>query len=116
MIRILILVCIMASIPLSSLAQANEIAFVMGGTSSPDSSTPFPTATTRTPLKIGSGITYESVFAHRLINAPIVSAYLELPIVGTPSRTISAINVATRDFSSIFFTPAMKINCVYAAG
>src|SRR5262249_47455923 len=63
----------------------------------------------RSPLKIGTGVTYESVFAHRLFSGGIASLYLELPLAGTPSRTISAINVATQDFSSIFFTPSLKL-------
>src|SRR5262249_10749254 len=116
MIRIAMLVCVMALVPASSLAQANEFAFVVGGTASPDSSIPFPNISTRTPLKIDTGITYEGVFSHRLLNFGVVSAYLELPIVGSPSRTITAQNIATRDFSSIFFTPSLKLKLWPVAG
>ncbi|HEX7959083.1 MAG TPA: hypothetical protein VF493_04160 [Terriglobales bacterium] len=114
--RILLLLCVFGSIASNCPAQSNELAFVIGGTVSPDSSTPFPTTSTRTPLKISSGITYETVYARRLFNVHIGSGYLELPIVGTPSRTVTAINVATRDFSSIFFTPSLKLKLRPVAG
>ncbi|MFL6438442.1 MAG: outer membrane protein [Terriglobales bacterium] len=114
--KITVLVIAIAMAVPRTLAQANEFAVVIGGAASPNSSTPFPSASTRTPLKIGSGITYEGVFAHLLLDVRAVSAYLELPIAGTPSRTVSGINVATRDFSSVLFTPSLKLQLRPLAG
>src|SRR5262249_3358122 len=58
---------------------------------------------------------YEGVIAHRIENLHLASFYLELPVVGIPSRTVrhatllpGSANVF-QSYSSIFFTPGLRL-------
>ena len=98
-----------------SSAQSNDIGFLAGGIFTSDKSpaigvgtctinNPFCGATVTTPTRIS----YEGVFAHRLINLHLASLHLELPIVGTPTRTLEQ-GGFRQDYSTIFFTPGLRL-------
>ncbi len=101
-------------VPVSGFAQGNEIGFVVGGTTSPNSGIPFSVIgqaiSSTANLQFGTGITYEGVLAHRLLNAHIASIYLELPVLGSPNRDLNSNNYGNiGSFSSIFVTPSLKL-------
>src|SRR5215510_16135862 len=104
-----------------SFAQSNEIGFLVGGTLSPNTdhvsgvaciaNDPNCAASNHT----SGQISYEGVIAHRIENLHLASFYLELPVVGIPSRTVrhatllpGSTNVF-QSFSSIFFTPGLRL-------
>jgi hypothetical protein len=95
-------------------AQSNELGVLFGSTLAPDATPSIGVATCviggncTTPIKTHSGITYEGVFAHRVFNAHVASVYVEFPIVGSSDRNIRQ-GVFVRNFSSIFFTPGLKL-------
>ncbi len=101
-------------IPICGYAQGNEIGLVVGGTTSPNASIPFSVIgqgiSNAANLQFGTGVTYEGVLAHRLVNAHIASIYLELPVVGSPDRDLNSNNYGNiGSFSSIFVTPSLKL-------
>lgn len=106
-------VLLLLSIPVFS--QANEIGVLAGGIFTSDKTpatgvgtcslnNPFCGATVHTPTRIS----YEGILAHRLVNLHIASLHLELPIVGTPTRTLEQGGLR-QDFSTIYFTPGLRL-------
>ena len=116
-----------------ALAQKNEVSFVAGGTFSPDTTgTSFAPgvgtcvitnpncASQRFSAGIETKAGFEGTFAHRFLDAHAASLYVELPVLGVPDREVHVPNntilslptfpLATPlDFSSIFFTPSLKV-------
>ena len=110
-------------------AQENEVSLSLGGTFTPGSHTFqefFPAFCTFTNPNcisivdrnhINSQISYEGVFARRVIQTRVASFHVELPVLGIPSRTLgsSAFIIpgfgaasTRRDFSSVFITPSFR--------
>lgn len=98
--------------------QANDVAISVGGMSGPD--VPFPigvgTCVNPDPLqrcnaavKTTDKITYEGTFGHRLVNLHLVSFHLDVPVLGTPTRTIKQ-GLFRQDFSSVFVTPGLRVS------
>lgn len=96
--------------------QANEIGVLVGGIFTSDSTppigvgtctigNPFCGQTIHTPTRIS----YEGVIAHRLFNAHLAALHLELPIVGTPTRTLEQ-GPLRQDFSTVFVTPGLRLS------
>ncbi|HWC16290.1 MAG TPA: hypothetical protein VG498_04720 [Terriglobales bacterium] len=96
-------------------AQSTEIGFLAGGIFTSDK-TPTPGtgtcpatnpscgATIHTPARIS----YEGIFAHRLVNFHVAGLHLEFPVVGTPTRSIVQ-GGFRQDFSTIYFTPGLRL-------
>jgi len=135
---VVVLLLVVASIYASG--QKNEISFVVGGTFSPDS-----TAVLRPPLKIciigvpncttirdsariDTKVGIEGVYGRRIVGNSLASLYLELLVLGVPNREVRPAPLATigfvppvpslstpHDFSSIFFTPSLKLKVFPAA-
>src|SRR5690349_20387017 len=100
---------------IAGFGQSNELGVLFGTTLAPDTTPPIGigACTVTNPfcgatIHTHSGITYEGVFAHRIFNAHIAAAYLEFPIVGSSDRNIRQGNFV-QNFSSIFFTPGLKL-------
>lgn len=98
-----------------ALAQSNDIAVLAGGIFTSDktpsagvgtctTANPFCGATVRTP----SRISYEGAVAHRIFNAHLASLHIELPVVGTPTRTLEQ-GGFRQDYSTVFFTPGLRV-------
>jgi hypothetical protein len=118
-------------------AQKNEVSVVAGGTFSPDTTAitgvsfcfdPHPTcAVTRSPVGIETKAGFEGTYARRILDAHAASLYVELPVLGVPDREVHlpTLLIAARfpppteatplDFSSIFFTPSLKVKLLPAA-
>lgn len=100
-------------------AQKNELAVGLGGVFSPQSSAKNPGITCLiTDPACGAfafnsdpQISYEIEGAHRLFELPLISLYVEVPIVGVPARKVTTKNLVSLppDFSSIYFTPSVKL-------
>jgi len=111
------LVTLFCSLLLSVLAhaQAADFAVLAGGifttdktpsagTGSCTTSNPFCGQTIHTP----SRISYEGALAVRMVNAHLASLHFELPVVGTPTRTLEQ-GGFRQDFSTVFFTPGLRL-------
>lgn len=113
--RLVLSICSLFLFSSFSLAQSNEIGFLAGGIFTSDKTptlgiglctitNPFCGATIHTPTRIS----YEGVVAHRLLNFHLAGIYLELPIVGTPTRSVVQGGLR-QDFSTIYFTPGVRL-------
>lgn len=101
-----------------TLAQSNEIGVLAGGMftsdappSSCDAIPPLPNNQPQfctTKVTTPSRISYEGVLAHRVLNAHLASLYVELPVVGTPTRSIVQ-GPFRQNYSSLYFTPGLKL-------
>jgi hypothetical protein len=96
-------------------AQAADFGFLVGGIfttdRTPSSGTgtcptgnPFCGQTIHTPAKIS----YEGALGVRMLNAHIASLHLDLPVVGTPTRTVIQ-GGFRQDYSTVFFTPGVRL-------
>jgi hypothetical protein len=98
-----------------SFAQSTEIGVLAGGIFTSDknpaagigscpATDPSCGATIHTPARIS----YEGVLAHRLLNLHLAGIHFELPVVGTPTRTLEQGGLR-QDFSTIYFTPGLRL-------
>ena len=101
----------------SSLAysQAADVAVLVGGIFTTDKTgptgvgtctinNPFCGQTIRTP----SRISYEGALGVRMVNLHLASLHFDLPVVGTPTRTIVQ-GGFRQDYSTVFFTPGLRL-------
>ena len=62
-------------------------------------------------LRSGNGLTFEVNYARRLMDGPFWSLALEVPFVVNPDEDLHAAqNVVPGQYSSIFVTPAARLN------
>jgi len=112
-----ILITVLAAIVLSGFgfAQAADFAVLAGGIFTADKSpgagigscttnNPFCGQTVHTPTRIS----YEGALAVRMVNAHIASLHFELPVVGTPTRSVVQ-GGFRQDYSTVFFTPGLRL-------
>ena len=74
-------------------AQKNELGLLAGATFSPDNST---------------AVSFQGNYGRRIVDFHAASLYLELPVVGVTRRDGPS-NKFVDHFSSIFFTPSLKV-------
>jgi hypothetical protein len=111
------LVTLFCSLFLSSLAhsQAVDIAVLAGGIFTTDKTPPtgIGTCTTNNPfcgltIHTPAKISYEGALAVRVVNLHLASLHFELPVVGTPTRTVEQ-GGFRQDYSTVFFTPGLRL-------
>jgi hypothetical protein len=113
--RTLVTLCCVLLLSGFSFAQAADLAVLAGGIFTTDkspsagvgtctTSNPFCGQTVHTPTKLS----FEGALAVRVANAHIASLHLELPVVGTPTRTLEQ-GGFRQDFSTVFFTPGLRL-------
>ena len=110
------------SVSVHSVAQKAEVAISVGGLSTSDrgGSVPCPAfigaVCPPTTVQSPSRVSYEGTFAGRLANFKMAALYIELPVLGTPAResklVASSSVLARARFSSVFFTPGVKLKLV----
>jgi len=106
----LVVLTVFLTVALGAGAQQNEVALLGGAKVTPSvgagtSQTTFATT-----------FAFEANYAHRLAHAPFVSLQLEFPAVFTPASTVTTgVSTAARDYSSIFFTPALRLKLAPSA-
>ena len=62
-------------------------------------------------LRSGNGLTFEVNYARRLVDGPFWSLAVEVPFVVNPDEDLHAAqNVVPEQYSSIFVTPAARLN------
>jgi hypothetical protein len=97
---ILTLVCI------NAYAQKNELAFVAGAKVTPTVGS----TATGTQTDFSTTFAFEANYAAQLVHVPAVALHLEFPFVASPSTNLSSSNLtAVKSYSSIFFTPALRL-------
>jgi len=95
------------------LAQKHEVAFTSGGLKIGEKGFDLPVPGR---LKFGTGFTYEINYARRFFDGKIAALYVEFPLAGTPRTKVDATNaLAPRSYSSIFFTPGIKLKLLPGA-
>ena len=83
-------------------AQKNELAITGGGQISfnPNSN-------------VGTGVLLEGSYARRLLHVPTIALYAEVPIAAAfKVNSELPSNIAQRDYSTLFFTPGLKLKLV----
>ena len=111
------LITLLCSIVLSGFgfAQAADFAVLVGGifttdkapsagTGSCTTSNPFCGQTIHTPARIS----YEGALGVRMLNAHLASLHVDLPVIGTPTRSVVQ-GGFRQDYSTIFFTPGLRL-------
>jgi opacity protein-like surface antigen len=94
----------------TALAQKHEIAVTSGALRVGDRDIDLPRPGL---LRTGTGFSYQINYARRFFNARVASLYFEFPLVVTPRTEIEASNaLLPRSYSSIFFTPGIKLKLV----
>src|SRR5262249_3475031 len=105
-------------------AQKADAAFIVGGSFVSDSNVRIavlciqgPCPTFPSTLKTDSHVFLEGALGLRILDAKAVSLHLELPIAGIPSQKLrlSAGPVNGPSFSSLFFTPSLKVKLLPAS-
>lgn len=96
-------------------AQKNELSLTAGGLKTFGSSNGVCEAilncTPTSFFDINTGGAFQAGFAHRVADFKAATAYLEVPLIVSPSRGTSSGNI-----SSLFFTPSVKFKLLPGAG
>jgi hypothetical protein len=87
---------ILAALP--ALAQKNELSLGAGGY--------FPVNLSG----VGNAVAIEGSFARRVASVPLLSAYIELPVVGTLNSSVSnAVLTSSASYSALFVAPGIRV-------
>jgi hypothetical protein len=90
--------------------QKNELTGMLGHTFISDLGIPSAASFDQN-VHFGKGITYEINYSRRVFDADLWSLSLEVPFVGNPDEDVhNALDVTPRQYSSIFLTPAARLN------
>lgn len=107
--RLLLLGTFVLGLCMNVFAQQNEIAFVAGAKVTP--SVGSAAAGNQTTFSTTFG--FEANYATQLVHVPFVALHLEFPFVATPSTDITTADLAAvNSYSSLFFTPALRLKFV----
>jgi len=88
-------------------SRENEIGFLLGATVAPTLNV---AGTGGTRLEIGTGATFQLTYARRLVTAPHLALYFEVPALATPLQDITAsIGAVPRNYDSFFVTPGLRV-------
>jgi hypothetical protein len=95
---------------LVSHAQANrknELGLLLGATVIPDLQTVAPVTS---PLRVGSGMTFQLAYARQLSSGQALRFYFEVPALAVPLQDITASNgIVPRNYDSFFVTPGIRL-------
>jgi len=98
----LIITCVVlaVSVAYAEDSRKNEIGFLLGATVAPTLNV---AGTGGTRLEIGTGATFQLTYARRLVTAPHLALYFEVPTLATPLQDITAsIGAVPRNYDSFF--------------
>lgn len=85
-------------VALPAFAQKNELAIGGGGY--------FPVNLSG----VGNAVAIEGSFAHRIASVPLVSAYIELPVVGTLNSSVNNFGLtSSASYSALFIAPGVRV-------
>src|SRR5512132_1703691 len=106
-LRVILVAASLLLVGQSAFAQKHEVAFTSGGLKIGQRGFDLPQPGF---LHFGTGFTYEFNFAERLLDARLAAIYFEVPFAGTPRTKVETTNaLSPSTYSSIFFTPGMKL-------
>jgi hypothetical protein len=95
-IVVIAILIILASLPVA--AQKNELAIGAGGY--------FPVNLTG----VGNAAAIEGSYARRIASVPFLSAYIELPVVGTLTSNVSNFGLtSSASYSALFIAPGLRV-------
>ncbi len=95
---LLVIAVLIFIISLPALAQKNELAIGAGGY--------FPVNLSG----VGNAVAIEGSYARRIASVPLVSAYLELPVVGTLNSSVRTFGLtSSASYSALFVAPGLKV-------
>ncbi len=96
--KLLLMFVLAMALVLPLAAQKNELAIGVGGY--------FPVNLTG----VGSAVAVEGSFAHRIASVPFLSAYVELPVVGTLNSSVQTFGlVSSASYSALFVAPGLRV-------
>jgi hypothetical protein len=111
----LIVVAVFCFLSASCWAQNNELSLTAGGMKTSGSGTQVCEAilncTPSSFFNIDTGGAFQAAFAHRVADFKVATAYVELPLIVSPTRGTPSGNI-----SSLFFTPSVKFKLLPSAG
>ncbi len=91
-------------------AQKNELAVIAGAKFTPK------VGSTTNETTFSTNFAFEANYATQLAHVPAVSLHLEFPFCGGPSTDSTTSNLtAVKSYSSIFFTPALRLKILAGA-
>lgn len=110
--KTLLVVSFLTGLCLNGFAQKNELALVAGAKITPQvGSTASGTQTT-----FATTFAFEANYATQLASAPGAALHLEFPFVASPNTDLTTANLtAVKSYSSIFFTPALRLKILPGA-
>jgi hypothetical protein len=86
-------------------AEGNELA-LLGGAHFPVNSS----------VEVGTGFAVQGSYSRRLFWVPLVSLYLDLPVVASFNFDVTSPSIpAPQDYSALFFTPGLKVKFAASA-
>ena len=107
LLMVLAVICLSGS---AALAQKHEVAFTSGGLKIGERGFDLPQPGR---LRFGTGFTYQFNYARRVLDGKVAALYFEFPLAGTPRTKVEVSNaLSPRSYSSIFFTPGIKLKLV----
>jgi len=95
-------------------SRKNEIGLLLGATVTPTLNV---AGTGGTRLEIGTGTTFQLTYARRLVTAPHLVLYFEVPALAIPLQDITAaVGAVPRNYDSFFVTPGLRVKLAPMAG
>jgi hypothetical protein len=92
--------------------QKQELGVLIGGVATGNRTVPDSGS-----VDISTSFAIEGVFDERLLNAHLAALYFEIPVIVTPSTSLSSSNaLSPRSYSSVFLTPGLKLKILPVAG
>jgi hypothetical protein len=119
-----LLIAVMLLCSALCVAQKADAAFVVGGAFVSDPSvTDMPLCPPGPPCppvstfraQTDNRVFFEGALGVRVLDAKVASLYVELPIAGIPSQTVTFTQASFGKFSSFFFTPSLRVKLLPAS-
>jgi opacity protein-like surface antigen len=106
-IRLVGVLCLLLAGSTITFAQKHEVSFLSGALKTGDHGFVIPRPGF---VRTGTGFSFQAGYAQRFVDAKVAALYLEFPLTVTPRTKIEPSNaVLPRSYSSIFFTPGLKL-------
>ncbi len=97
-LRAVLIVLFLAALAVPVSAQKTELAIGVGGY--------FPINLTG----VGNAVAIEGTVARRIASVPLISAYIEVPVVGSLNSTVTSVGLtSSTSYSALFIAPGIKI-------
>lgn len=107
-LKVVLVFAILFSFGVPALAQRHELG-ITAGSMKPTLETVFEFPGVND-LRVERGFTFQIAYSHRIINAKVAALYIDVPLSITPTSKFDVPSAFfLRDYSSLFFTPGLKV-------